>query len=196
MQAAPLPVSYASLIRLSTDTIKIGFARRFASVPTRQKECPHRLLLQVPCLRPVHLSKARFRLCTSAAAQLASDTEAARDHLEATVKATEHLLQRKAIDSSILLQGKDIQTPSSLLSTPATRSRAQRRNSGFGWTSCDQTSWYKQLQQKVHLFKVCTDMICMVWPALIRLTLHYFKCRNLALHTSGSLHQVKQWTDG
>lgn len=106
MQAALLPVSYGR-IRLSTDTNKLGFARRFASVSTRQTECPHRLLLQAACLRPVHLSKARFRPCTSAAAQLASDTEAARDHLEATVKATEHLLQRKAIDNSILLQGKD-----------------------------------------------------------------------------------------
>ena len=138
-------------IHASTHCSKASFARCAAPDRARQRRSARQPSAETFRVRPAHLSKARFRPCTPVRAQLVSDTETARECLEATVKATEHLLRRKAIDSSILLQGMKAAMPPMLAQH---KGKTQGATAGFGWTSCDQTSWYKQLQQKVDLFKV------------------------------------------
>lgn len=95
-------------IHASTHCSKTSFARCVAPGRARQRHSTRRSQAEALRVRPVHLSKARFRPCSPVRAQLVSDTETARECLEATVKATEHLLRRKAIDSSILLQGMEV----------------------------------------------------------------------------------------
>ena len=68
--------------------------------------------------------------------------------------------KRKAVDNSILIQGKQCVSDLTAykLHSCLTRETTFSTATGFGWTSCDQQDWYDQVKLKVPDLKVsCSE---------------------------------------
>lgn len=100
--------------------------------------------------RPVH-HRSRFKL---EAPHLLQGPATASLRVDAALQTSRELVTRRAVDSAILLQGRQSQTLS-LRFVAGTRCKCcSGITAGFGWTSCDQISWYNQIREKVDSIKV------------------------------------------